>query len=287
MGFIRKAGARKKSSPKRLYVHPSELAEKLIKEMEDNKTWGSDRVWVGDRYTVYLCLEDYERFRGKEAKIRSGLIDRLYEHVEDMGYELTADIDVEIVLDRDLELGRFGILAHPVKRGPAEARPAGQAQPGAAERPEAGRVPAAPAKAAAAAGAATFTPPVAATGSAVAAGAAAASTGPGAGEVPASAGAGGLDSTRAIIVLRSGEQMREFAQDRVVIGRARDVDFRVDHPSVSRRHAAVFWADGRLVVEDLGSTNGTMVNGYPVTKTVLGPRDVIVIGERRITAELK
>lgn len=260
MGFIRKADARRKSSPKRLYVHPSELAEKLIKEMEDHKTLDSDRVWVRDRYTVYLCLEDYERLRAKRDKIRDDLIRQLYEHVEDMDYELAADIDIEIVLDRELELGRFGILAHSARHGKSATQPA--------------------------TGAATFTPPPAAQSpvprEAPAAGAAAAAAGGAAGMSTGEAG-----PARPTIVLRSGDQVREFTGGRAVIGRGRGVDFRIDDPGVSRQHAAVFWADDKLMVEDLGSTNGTMVNGYPVTKTVLGPRDVIVIGERRITVETK
>jgi pSer/pThr/pTyr-binding forkhead associated (FHA) protein len=61
----------------------------------------------------------------------------------------------------------------------------------------------------------------------------------------------------------------------------------VDDPNVSRRHAAIYWAEGRVVVEDLGSTNGTMVNGYPVTNTVLRPNDVVAIGDCRITVETR
>lgn len=287
MGFIRKADMRKKSSPKRLYVHPSELAEKLIKEMEDHKTWGADRVWVRDRYTVYLCLDDYERLRGKKDKIRDDLTRRLYEHVEDMGYEVAADIEVDIVLDRELELGRFGILAHSALQDRSAAQPA------AAQAPSARA--AAPAAPAGAAGAATFTPPTGsqqaaavtpspATGEASAAAAAAAAVGAAA---AAGVSAGEAGPARPTIVLSSGDQVGEFTGGRAVIGRGRDVDFRIDDPGVSRQHAAVFWANDKLMVEDLGSTNGTMVNGYPVTKTVLGPRDVIVIGERRITVETK
>jgi hypothetical protein len=96
-----------------------------------------------------------------------------------------------------------------------------------------------------------------------------------------------LDLAHETIVLKAGERVREFNYGRVIVGRARDVDFRVDDPNVSRRHAAIYWADGRVVVEDLGSTNGTMVNGYPVKNTVLHPNDVVVIGDCRITVETR
>ncbi len=89
------------------------------------------------------------------------------------------------------------------------------------------------------------------------------------------------------IVLRVGNRVREFSQSRIIIGRAREADLQLDDPNVSRRHAALFWADGRVVVEDLDSTNGTMVNGYPVSTSVLRPNDVVVIGDSRITVEIR
>ncbi|MBD3366652.1 MAG: SpoIIE family protein phosphatase [Candidatus Eisenbacteria bacterium] len=61
--------------------------------------------------------------------------------------------------------------------------------------------------------------------------------------------------------LREGDQ---------VVGRGSDVDLRIDHPNVSRRHASVT-VDGNVVtVTDLGSRNGTRVNGERIT----GPHDL-------------
>jgi pSer/pThr/pTyr-binding forkhead associated (FHA) protein len=48
----------------------------------------------------------------------------------------------------------------------------------------------------------------------------------------------------------------------LILGRGRDADVRVAPNGVARRHARLSWnAAGDLVVEDLGSTNGTTVNG--------------------------
>ena len=66
----------------------------------------------------------------------------------------------------------------------------------------------------------------------------------------------------------------------VVLGRASDVDVRVDHRSVSRRHAAIHVGDD-IAVEDLGSANGTRVGGRPVAKgarAIVYPGDAIEIG---------
>jgi pSer/pThr/pTyr-binding forkhead associated (FHA) protein len=110
---------------------------------------------------------------------------------------------------------------------------------------------------------------------------------PAATEVIAAQQAEELGLAHKVIVIRSGDEVREFTQGRVILGRGREADFRVDDPNVSRKHAAVYWSDGRLMLEDLGSTNGTAVNGYPVTTTILRPRDVVVMGESRITVDSK
>jgi pSer/pThr/pTyr-binding forkhead associated (FHA) protein len=73
----------------------------------------------------------------------------------------------------------------------------------------------------------------------------------------------------------------------VVLGRGKEADLRIDDPNVSRKHAAVYWNNGRLMLDDLGSTNGTLVNGYPVTSTVLRPGDVVALGDSRLTVDSK
>ena len=88
-----------------------------------------------------------------------------------------------------------------------------------------------------------------------------------------------------VIMITSGDQVVQFRQSRVIIGRSKEADLRVNDPNVSRKHAAVYWNNGRLMIDDLGSTNGTMVNGYPVTRTMLRPTDVVAIGEGRLTVE--
>jgi two-component system, cell cycle sensor histidine kinase and response regulator CckA len=69
-----------------------------------------------------------------------------------------------------------------------------------------------------------------------------------------------------LVVLQDGRFGGRFIlEDQAVIGRSPEVDVPVDHSEVSRRHARITRKDERsFVVEDLGSRNGTFVNGQPV-----------------------
>ena len=83
------------------------------------------------------------------------------------------------------------------------------------------------------------------------------------------------------LTIQSGASRgREFQFDRTtVIGRGATSDLALTDPGVSRRHASLSRQDGAWFVEDLGSANGTLVNGWRVTRpTRLKPGDVIGIG---------
>lgn len=69
------------------------------------------------------------------------------------------------------------------------------------------------------------------------------------------------------------------------IGRAPDCELVLRDSRASRRHARLTARDGVLVLTDLGSTNGTRVNGHRVSEVVLGAGDRITIGETTLTIE--
>ena len=69
---------------------------------------------------------------------------------------------------------------------------------------------------------------------------------------------------------------------RTVIGRGSEADITLDDSGASRRHAEVQWDGSRARVRDLGSTNGTQLNGGPVKEAILEPDAVITIGRSRI-----
>jgi len=68
----------------------------------------------------------------------------------------------------------------------------------------------------------------------------------------------------------------------VSIGRSPDNGLVIDNPAVSHYHARVFNEEGRLMLEDFGSMNGTFVNGQRVKMVSLKPGDSVVIGKHSI-----
>jgi hypothetical protein len=73
-----------------------------------------------------------------------------------------------------------------------------------------------------------------------------------------------------------------LTRSRTVVGRGADADITVDDTGISRRHIMVTWDGQRAQVEDLGSTNGSKLDGQPLKKAILEPESVITIGRTRI-----
>jgi pSer/pThr/pTyr-binding forkhead associated (FHA) protein len=71
------------------------------------------------------------------------------------------------------------------------------------------------------------------------------------------------------------------------IGRASDNDVIVDDPMVSRHHCQLRLQHGAYSFADLGSRNGSTVNGQPVSQIALGPGDVIRIGDTEIEFQVR
>lgn len=71
-------------------------------------------------------------------------------------------------------------------------------------------------------------------------------------------------------------------KERVTIGRRPDNDIQVDNLGVSGQHAVVTTLLNDCVIEDLNSTNGTLVNGQAITKHLLQDNDVIEVGKHKL-----
>jgi Protein of unknown function (DUF3662)/Inner membrane component of T3SS, cytoplasmic domain len=205
-------------------LHPVELATRILREMETNRTVGVREVWVPNRYLFTLSEEDRERFRGTEKALRRELEQVVQEGADERGWGLVGPPEVAFDTNPGLGQGEFrcqAMLAEPATTGggvPVHAAPG----------------PAAPAQA------------------------------PGA----------------ELVVVEKGRAARTFplTRDRVVIGRLGGSDIVLEDPGASRRHAEVRRENGQYVISDLGSTNGTLVNGRAVGERTLEEGDKIGIG---------
>src|SRR5437899_4742208 len=82
---------------------------------------------------------------------------------------------------------------------------------------------------------------------------------------------------RAQLLPLDGGPPIEIVKDLIVVGRKEECDVRLDHKSVSKMHCVISKTDGMLFLRDLGSTNGTRVNGTRVRRAALLPNDQLGI----------
>ena len=90
-----------------------------------------------------------------------------------------------------------------------------------------------------------------------------------------------------IISEKGGEQRRmDFDKPEVTIGRVQGNDIILPKGNVSKRHSRIVLKDGKFIIVDLKSTNGTYVNGRKITSPlVLKDTDKVYIGDFILTVE--
>jgi predicted component of type VI protein secretion system len=87
-----------------------------------------------------------------------------------------------------------------------------------------------------------------------------------------------------LILSLDGSVIREFPLDkeRITIGRKAQNDVQIENLAVSSEHACIVTILNDSFLEDLGSTNGTLVNGNPIKKHILQNNDLIEIGKYKL-----
>lgn len=234
------------------HIQPAEIAKLLLREMRDNKTVSVSAVYVPNEYTVYVGKEDWETIEPVRASLAGELEVFLKEKILEKEYRNVPEINVVFELEEELQLGAITVKSSFSKEPPDAGRSAG---------PEAA--------------------PLESTLVADRRSVYGLQGGPLSQDTLTRAGKR-PHSPRAHLVLRSGarEDYRFPLGDYgVIIGRKRTNDIALEDTNISRVHASVDYLEGNYYLSDLGSTNGTYVNGNRISKKKLIEGDQIRMGK--------
>jgi pSer/pThr/pTyr-binding forkhead associated (FHA) protein len=245
----------------RTHVQPVELARKLAKEMDEHRSVSVSRVYVPNEYTIYLSSGDRQQFLSYEGSLIGELQEYLTEHARREAYALLTPPRVKFATDDDLAIGEFGIATR-----------VAQPEDGLRSLPTSAPPVQVPAQSV------SIPVPAAPVPLPVEAPAAAATTMVYRQTEPEPPPAAAPEPPRDIVTLTLDGRAHPVAPTGVVIGRSRECDLRVGDGNASRRHAEVTQDGESWLVVDLGSTNGTELNGRRITRETLSDGDRITIG---------
>src|SRR5438067_7718919 len=91
---------------------------------------------------------------------------------------------------------------------------------------------------------------------------------------------------RAQLIPVDGTATIEVVKDLTLVGRREECDLCLRHKSISKMHCVISKTDGMLFLRDLGSTNGTRVNGTRIRRAALLPNDQISIAHYKFRVYL-
>jgi hypothetical protein len=279
---------------------------------------GAGRVLVPNRYVVELGQSDYERLAPWDAQLTSTFAEMVQEYIDDEGWGAFGDIEVRLVRSDDLVTGVFRVASSVDPDVPPRRRPPNSlsAPPGPAlyGQPDYGPPPygqphdygppqdyGQPDYPPPYGGPPDYPPPqdyghpdypppygqpdygqpdYGQPGY----GAPGYGGGPDYGSGPQGYppqqhyGGGPQQGVRHWIIVDGTDRSYELRVGSNVIGRGQDADLRLPDTGVSRRHADVRFDGQAAIVHDLGSTNGTAVNGHQIQDWPLQSGDVIRMG---------
>jgi hypothetical protein len=96
-------------------VRPVEIARKLVREMDENRSVSLSRTYVPNEYAVYLSPADHERIADYEEAVINELSGYLLEHARSERLAMLSRPQIEFRTDERLRLGEFGIQARVVQ----------------------------------------------------------------------------------------------------------------------------------------------------------------------------
>ena len=229
----------------RRQIHPVEIAKGLTKQMDEGRMVSISRTYAPNDFTVHLSEEDTEAIQAYRDALKDELIQYASTHAENKDYHLMTPPKIRFETEESLRFGEFGITAKLTGgEGPRE-KGAPQDTSGQTRifRTEEG------------------------------------------------VGGQGTSAISAEQAKRHGlaRELVELVTDDKnfpldgpgpwTIGRSQENEIVIPDPNVSRRHARLSRADNGFIVEDLGSTNGTLLDGAPIDRERIDSGDELTFGQ--------
>jgi hypothetical protein len=220
-------------------VHPTEIAAALQREADDRKAIISgNRVLVPNEYVVELSPHDHDRLAPYADPLSSELAELVQEHADEEAYSFPGPVRIRFELASDLDTGMFRVRSDVVPQAEASGGRLVVPQPGADA-------------------------PMSLDGAL-----------PGNPRLLLNPSEVGIASPES----RGRQHVFPLLDRTVTLGRSPDCDLQLTDPGVSRRHARLRYLGETFIIEDLASTNGTLVNNMPVGERQLAPGDRIRLG---------
>ncbi|MEU0050137.1 DUF3662 and FHA domain-containing protein [Streptomyces sp. NPDC006184] len=255
-------------------VQPVEIAGALQRECDNNATiWNRDRTVVPNDFIVELSAPDHERLSPYSGQLGDELAGMVRDYAKQQRYTFMGPIKVNLEKAEDLDTGLYRVRSRTLasssdQQGQAPAAPAGRPGPTGAGAPGGyGPPPAAPAG----------PPPMPAA--------------PPPGARPGGYGYPQPATQRPAAAPMTGARTRywieingtrhQISRPTLVLGRSTDADVRIDDPGVSRRHCEIRTGTPSTI-QDLGSTNGIVVDGQHTTRATLRDGSRIVVGSTTV-----
>jgi hypothetical protein len=232
----------------RRQIHPVEIAKGLTKQMDEGRMVSISRTYAPNDFTVHLSKEDTESIRAYQASLEDELIQYASTHAENKNYHLMSPPRIRFETEDTLRFGEFGVTAKltggdgPREKG-APQDTSGQTRIFRTEDSPGGEIDQ---------GTATISAD--------------------------EARRHGLAREIVEVVLGDDKHQLE-GRGPWSVGRSQENDIVINDPNVSRRHARISRADNGFVVEDLGSTNGTLLDGAPIDRERIEGGDELTFGQ--------
>jgi hypothetical protein len=230
----------------RRQIHPVEIAKGLTKQMDEGRMVSISRTYAPNDFTVHLSKEDMESIQAYRESLNDELVQYASTHAENKNYHLMTPPRIRFEVEETLRFGEFGVTAKltggdgPREKG-APQDTSGQTRIFQIQE----------------------------------------STGVEQGTAAISADEArrhGL-AREIVEVVLDDEKFPLEGHGPWTVGRSQENDIVVNDPNVSRKHARISRADNGFVVEDLGSTNGTLLDGAPIDRERIEGGDELTFGQ--------